>query len=155
MAPFLEPENLNGKADEEEWFSPSGLPVPWDVQNPQIQYLMCLYFTLTTLTTVGYGDVHARNVAERAVVSVMMLCGGLMWAWIIGAVTQDVTTLDVKKIQYNQIYDQINWMLLELGVDARLCRDSREFLLNSVEIQTRLEYSRLIQHLSPDLRCKV
>ena len=27
MAPFLEPENLNGKADEEEWFSPSGLPV--------------------------------------------------------------------------------------------------------------------------------
>ena len=155
MAPFLEPDYLKGKADEEEWFSPSGLPVPWDVQNPQIQYLMCLYFTLTTLTTVGYGDVHARNVAERAVVSVMMLCGGLMWAWIIGAVTQAVTTLDVKKIQYNQIYDQINWMLLDLGVDARLCRDSREFLLNSVEIQRRLEYSRLIQHLSPDLRCKV
>lgn len=155
MAPFLSSEHLNSKALEGEWFSPSGLPVPWDVYDPKIQYLMCLYFTLTTLTTVGYGDVHARNVAERAVVSVMMLCGGLMWAWIIGAVTQAVTTLDVKKIQYNQIYDQINWMLLDLGVDPKLCRDAREFLLNSVEVQRRLDYSSLIQHLSPDLRCQV
>jgi len=90
--------------------------VTWDIEDTKIQYLLCLYFTLTTLTTVGYGDVHAHNVAERAVVSVMMLYGGLMWAWIIGAVTQAVTTLDVKKIQYNQTYDQINWMLLDLGV---------------------------------------
>ena len=51
--------------------------VRWDVEDPKIQYLLCLYFTLTTLTTVGYGDVHAHNVAERAVASPRVALKGL------------------------------------------------------------------------------
>ena len=31
-------------------------------------YLRSLYFTLTTLTTVGYGDIYANNDLERVLV---------------------------------------------------------------------------------------
>ena len=83
--------NLKAKADEEEWFSPSGLPVPWDVTNPQIQYLMCLYFTLTTLTTVGYGDIAPQSPLGQFLASMIMIMGYGIIAVPTGIVTSEMS----------------------------------------------------------------
>ena len=59
-----------------------------------------------TLTTVGYGDITATNVAEYAVLTTVMLIGGFMWAYIIGAVCGTVATMDPNKVKYQQRYDE-------------------------------------------------
>ncbi|KAH8092337.1 voltage-gated potassium channel [Aureococcus anophagefferens] len=89
----------------------------WNIRDPKFQYLMSLYFTLTTLTTVGYGDVLPKNVAERSVATLMILFGGMLWSLIIAAITQTVATLDSDHITYNR-HDQINRMLVDLQLDA-------------------------------------
>jgi hypothetical protein len=42
------------------------------------------------------------------VLAVCMLAGGFMWAFIIGAVCGAVATLDIKKIEYQQKFDQVS-----------------------------------------------
>ena len=70
------------------------------------RYTMALYFSIMTLTTVGYGDMHAYTFGEHWVVIVMMLVGGVIWAYLIGVLTGIVTNLDVRGTTYKQVPGQ-------------------------------------------------
>ncbi|KAF3446986.1 hypothetical protein FNV43_RR12166 [Rhamnella rubrinervis] len=57
--------------EEESWVSSAGFGRPGKFYRnlPVLdKYMMCLYFSGSTLTTVGYGDIHAVNVTEYFVV---------------------------------------------------------------------------------------
>jgi hypothetical protein len=57
------------------------------------QYLTSLYFSLTTLTTVGYGDITAESTIEKAFVIYMLVVGALVYACIFGFVTNTVQNM--------------------------------------------------------------
>lgn len=46
------------------------------------QYLYSLYWSVTTLTTIGYGDIVAVNNIERLIAIIAMLCGGFIYAYV-------------------------------------------------------------------------
>ena len=128
-------------------------PLPkWNIKNPKHQYVISLYFAIMTLTTVGYGDVLAQNISEYALMIVMMFLGGFMWAYIIGAVCAITSTLDIKKIEHQQLYDQINNMLVDLAITRPVAASVRSFLFQTEEMERRIGYSDLIEFLSPELQ---
>lgn len=43
-----------------------------------------LYFAVTTLTTVGFGDFHPRSDAERAIMTVVLLSGVMVFSLLMG-----------------------------------------------------------------------
>ena len=43
--------------------------------DPEAKYLFALYFTVTTITTVGYGDISANNPTEQLFCIFTMLMG--------------------------------------------------------------------------------
>lgn len=45
------------------------------------KYLFSMYFTITTITTVGYGDILASNVLERIMCMIIMLIGVLAFSF--------------------------------------------------------------------------
>ena len=51
------------------------------------QYSYALYFSVMTITSVGYGDITAStfNVTEQLVLVVIMLVTGMLWGYLIGA----------------------------------------------------------------------
>ena len=127
-------------------------PPKWNVNLPRHQYIISLYFSIMTLTTVGYGDVGAQNIAEYAVLAVVMLLGGFMWAFIIGAVCGTVSTMDIKRIEFQQKFDQVNFMLSDLAIDHPLAIRVRAFLLQCEERERRSNYSTLFEDLSEQLQ---
>ena len=46
-------------------------------------YLVSFYFTITTMTTVGYGDISATNFAERIFAIAIMVLGQLAFTYAI------------------------------------------------------------------------
>tara|TARA_B110000285_G_C15057242_1_gene580273 strand:+ start:719 stop:1018 length:300 start_codon:yes stop_codon:yes gene_type:complete len=44
-------------------------------------YLISTYWTITTITTVGYGDISGTNLAEMAISVVMMLVGVISFSF--------------------------------------------------------------------------
>ena len=124
----------------------------WNIRNPKHQYVIALYFSIMTLTSVGYGDVLATTIAEYALVIVIMFVGGFMWAYIIGAVTAVITTIDIKKIEHQQLYDQINSMLVDMSIERTTAARVRSFLFQSEQMERRDGYSELVEFLSPELQ---
>ena len=57
------------------------------------QYLTSLYFSLTALTSVGYGDISAKSTKEKVFVIYMLVVGALVYACIFGFVTNTVQNI--------------------------------------------------------------
>ena len=90
--------------------------------------------------------------SEYAVLAVVMLLGGFMWAFIIGAVCGTVSTMDIKRIEFQQKFDQVNFMLSDLAIDHPLAIRVRAFLLQCEERERRSNYSTLFEDLSEQLQ---
>ena len=71
------------------------------------QYSASIYWTLMTLTTVGYGDVHMRRPWERMYASFLMLLGAVMFAYTVSNVAQLVRELDSNSTQIREKMDAI------------------------------------------------
>ena len=66
------------------------------------KYLFALYWALTTLTTVGFGDISAGTSAERVICIVWMMFGVGFYSFAVGTITSVLTSMD----DSNQILDE-------------------------------------------------
>jgi hypothetical protein len=57
-------------------------------------YTVSLYWTITTITTVGYGDISGTNSIERLFCSLIMLVGVIAFSFANGALASILTSYD-------------------------------------------------------------
>jgi CRP-like cAMP-binding protein len=93
--------------DPENWILCKGYA---DFDDLQL-YTVAIYFSITTLATVGYGDITACNTTEKVVCSVMMLVGIFVYSVTIGCLTTLLANLDKRKV----ILDKRIELLAELS----------------------------------------
>jgi hypothetical protein len=67
-----------------------------DRSNSEI-YLAALYWEMSTLTTVGYGDISANTEAEIQMSIVWMLFGVAFYSYVISILTSSLVSEDAKK----------------------------------------------------------
>ena len=57
-------------------------------------YITSLYYTVTTMTTVGYGDINGANTVERAVSIMIMLIGVIAFSFATGSLSSILSNYD-------------------------------------------------------------
>jgi len=75
------------------------------------QYIRSLYWTITTMTTVGYGDISPHRSVEYIFAMVVMFLGASMYAFIIGNVASLFSNFDAAKVQYRNRMEAITQYL--------------------------------------------
>lgn len=78
-----------------------------DCENYRI-YIVSFYWTLTTITTVGYGDVSAGTTPERIYNLFIMSFGVLMYSFAIGSLSSIIASLDQKRSEMNRKLEILN-----------------------------------------------
>lgn len=153
LAPSLEnfPEN--------SWVAVQGIAQA----DAATQYLRALYWVVTTVATVGYGDIVPANNYEYAFAVGVMLIGAFMYAFIIGNIANLMRNLDGDRMQYFQRVEAIGNYLHERRIPPpfiEMVRDYYEYLwyhhrgmprssyLDELPPPFRLE---LLLHLTQDL----
>ena len=57
-------------------------------------YIVSFYFTVTTIVTVGYGDITPKNAQERLFCVILMLIGVISFSFITSTLTSIISTQD-------------------------------------------------------------
>ena len=72
-----------------------------------IQYLYSVYWALTTLSTVGYGDITPTNNIERSYCFFAMLVGAMMFGYMMSTIGSMVTTMDRQAAAFEEKMDKV------------------------------------------------
>ncbi len=87
---------------------------------PLTQYVRSLYWTITTMTTVGYGDITPNRTVEYLLASVVMLMGASLYAVIIGGLASLLSNLQAAKNSHWEHIESVEQYLRARRVPADL-----------------------------------
>jgi hypothetical protein len=108
---------------DENWISAYGL----DPENVKDCYIAAMYWSIMTITTIGYGDVPAKTTPERALVCVCMLVGAGTFAYIVGSFCGIVASLGKETSEYQSNMDSLNEFMEESAVPVELRHRIRSY----------------------------
>ena len=66
---------------------------------PNELYLMSIYFVITTMTTVGYGDISAGTMQEQMFCIMLMILGVVIFTFLSGALASMIGSMDEDNIE--------------------------------------------------------
>ncbi|KNE62879.1 hypothetical protein AMAG_18930 [Allomyces macrogynus ATCC 38327] len=94
-------------------------------QNPKFadrlsMYVYALYWTVMTMTTTGYGDVHATNDGERIWSIICMITGVFLYGYVSGTIASSLSNLDSRRVSYRQKVEAIKQYMLDQNMDKTM-----------------------------------
>ncbi|OQR96174.1 cyclic nucleotide-binding protein [Achlya hypogyna] len=129
-------------------------PVLW-AQPTYVKYIVALYFSFTTMATVGYGDILPVTPLEVIYVIFYMLLGASVFGYIIGSMSTLVDQLQTKGVASKEKMDRVKEYMKERNLPRplrqRIIRYF-DFYLTQKEISAD---SELVHELSDDLRTQL
>lgn len=118
-------------------------------------YFVSLYYTVTTITTVGYGDISAYNNIERGFAILLMLIGVTCFSYLNGALASVFQSMDEANAEMNQRIDLTNKIIkrysLPKGIKQKIIHDLERENSNNDYQEVRV----FLDFLAPKLRYEV
>ena len=118
-------------------------------------YSAALYWSVMTLTSIGYGEMLPVNTAERFLCTLYMMMSGLMWTYAIGSVTAIATTLNPNATLYQTTMDSLNYFMRERELPREMRLTLRDFFNNARLVHQLNDDGELLDKMSPLLQGSV
>jgi hypothetical protein len=121
------------------------------------RYSVSIYFAVMTITSIGYGDIHAtdRKVSEQVLNTFCMLSGGMLWGHVIGTFCGVVATMNPQSTEFNRRMDDLNRYMTLHNLPDELRRRLREYMHQTKHLQIAAASKEIITLLSPALQGEV
>mgnify|MGYP001333030335 CR=1 FL=1 len=120
--------------------------------SPLDKYAAALYWSVMTLTSIGYGDFVPQNTAERALCCFWMVASAGGWAYVIGTAAGIAATLDPNSVLYQTTMDQLNYFMRERGLPKAMRMTLREYFSNARRVHQLNDDGDLLEKMSPLLQ---
>ena len=117
-------------------------------------YIISFYWTLTTVTTVGYGDINAGTTLERMFNLFIMSFGVLMYSFAIGSLSSIVSTLDAKTAEMNQKLQILSSIKSEFKLDQDIYDKVRKVIKYDLS-RNQKDKMNFLQELPNKLRIEL
>ena len=115
-------------------------------------YIKALYWCVTTLTSVGYGDITPLTNLETLYAVFVMAAGVGMYGYVIGNIAHIISNLHPSRVRYVETMEGINAFMDYRGLPAGLQRRIREFYSYRWEKRLGFDESSILDDLPPSLQ---
>jgi len=126
----------------------------WRPEAPaSVKYLISLYVTFTTLTTVGYGDITMRTTPELIFGIIMMALGASTFAVVVGNMAALLGKLDIRATAFKERMEDLDDFMHQENLPLDLRFRTRAFFEYGYNHSRDIPAS--IEELSMSLRTEV
>lgn len=94
-------------------------------------YLNAFYFVVTTMTTVGYGDVSAGTMVEQIFCIALMMFGVFVFSMITGSLTSLLGSVDSETAELTEKLMFLNKITTHYHLPHNICSEIRKTLNDS------------------------
>lgn len=120
--------------------------------SPVDLYIAALYWSMMTLTSIGYGDLVPRNSTERLLASFYMAISGVTWTYAIGQAAGIASTLDPSRIIYETTMDSLNFYMTERKLPKEMRITLRDYFQSARHVHQSNDDATLLSKMSPLLQ---
>lgn len=131
------------------------LRAPAPVTGDQSAYLHALYWTVQTLSTVGYGDVTPKSPPETLYAIGVMILGVAVYGYIIGNVAGTLSSVDPAKAHYLENLEKLSAFLRYRHIPHALQERIRQYYEYQWENRLGYDESDLLTSLPPNLKTEL
>jgi hypothetical protein len=129
----------------------------WMHAAQESHYLSALYWSVTTLTTVGYGDItpDVDKVTQTIYTMVVMFLGVGFYGYIIGNITTLLQRLDTKRAMYYSKVNQLNTFLHYRRVPPNIQHKILDYYTYLWDNRMGFDENQLLKDLPPGLEAEL
>ncbi|KIZ01636.1 potassium voltage-gated channel, subfamily H(eag-related), member 6 [Monoraphidium neglectum] len=120
-----------------------------------VKYVTALYWTVSTLGTVGYGDVHIISTKERVIAILTILLGLTVFASFVSSVSKLVEAMDGRASKARRKLQKLDAFLGKRDLPRPLMRRITEFHRHTSARQLAPEELAIVNELSAPLRTEL
>eukprot|EP00899_Mesostigma_viride_P010185 jgi/Mesvir1/19168/Mv01189-RA.1 len=140
----------------ENWLAKFNEGYPgYEALKPMQMYTVCIYWSIMTMSTIGYGDVLPFTHWERAYTTFGMLVGASIYAYVVGSVCNIVQSMDAEQTEFYRIMDNLNSFMAAKRLPKGLRMRLREFFRYRRSNGNVDDTHALLAKMSPSLRADV
>jgi voltage-gated potassium channel len=118
-------------------------------------YISALYWCVTTLTTVGYGDVTPQTANQAVYTMIVMLLGVGVYGYVIGNVANLLSKMDMARAQYVATIERVTGFLRYRLVPAPLQREIYAYYKYLWENRMGYDEASVLDDLPPSLSAEL
>ena len=118
-------------------------------------YFTALYLATMTISTVGYGDVTPQTEPERVFLTVGMLVGASVYAYIVGSICSVIASMNYRETEFQELMDRLNLFIKEAKIDTDLAGRLRAFFRYRRKVTNQISWGELLKLMSPSMRQEV
>jgi hypothetical protein len=134
--------------DGEDYYS-------WMQREMGSRYLTAMYFSMTTISTVGYGDIKPVTDEERCLAIFSMIVGGSFYGYVVANMSSLVSATDSNSKAYFEKMDQVTSYMQVRKFPMELAYRVRKHFKHTLNEKTALDERQILNELSTRLRREV
>uniref|UniRef100_A0A8D0BE73 Voltage-gated inwardly rectifying potassium channel KCNH3 n=1 Tax=Salvator merianae TaxID=96440 RepID=A0A8D0BE73_SALMN len=155
---YLVQRNSSGEDDSANRTSPSLNGSSWELfGGPSLRssYITSLYFALSSLTSVGFGNVSANTDSEKIFSICTMLVGALMHAVVFGNVTAIIQRMYARRFLYHSRTRDLRDYIRIHRIPPPLKQRMLEYFQATWSASNGIDTRELLQSLPDELRADI
>jgi CRP-like cAMP-binding protein len=118
-------------------------------------YVVAFYWSITTLATVGYGDINATNSTEMIMCSFIMLIGIFLYSYVISSITSLIGNLDIRKSKLSKKMGLLNELSRQFNISKLFYKKLSKAIEYENSRSMSFELSELIDGLPSKVRSEL
>ncbi|XP_010896884.2 potassium voltage-gated channel subfamily H member 1b isoform X1 [Esox lucius] len=118
-------------------------------------YITSLYFTMTSLTSIGFGNIAPTTDGEKLFAVAMMMIGSLLYATIFGNVTTIFQQMYANTNRYHEMLNSVRDFLKLYQVPKGLSERVMDYIVSTWSMSRGIDTDKVLQICPKDMRADI
>ncbi|XP_066552550.1 potassium voltage-gated channel subfamily H member 1 [Amia ocellicauda] len=123
--------------------------------NKESVYITSLYFTMTSLTSIGFGNIAPTTDGEKIFAVAMMMIGSLLYATIFGNVTTIFQQMYANTNRYHEMLNSVRDFLKLYQVPKGLSERVMDYIVSTWSMSRGIDTEKVLQICPKDMRADI